>query len=126
MGCCCLENGRSPFAALWRIEQSVGAGNPIALAWTAPTWVKLVQLTAHWSAIPVTSEFITLWKDHPGGTVFDVILSQRDPSVGAENIQNLACDNVWYFEPGEIATIDYPNTDNNNVGVEMYFQQIDK
>jgi len=124
MGCCLLENGQSSHAALWRLEANVTTG-ALSLTWTAPTWVHMLQITANWSAVPLTSENLTLIKDH-AGAAFDVTFRNADPSVGALNIQNWVCVEHFVWEPGEIVQIDYPNSDNNNVGVEIYFQQIDK
>lgn len=121
-----LENGLPAAGFFWRIPANVSGVNPIALSWTARTWVRLVQFTANWEPdVPVTSENITLWKDH-ASTEFDVVLKSFDPSAGALNLKDLVCNDVFYFEPGEIARVDYPNSDGNDVGVELYFERLDR
>ena len=66
MTCCGHTiNGQTPVDKIWVERQSVaGLGNPIDFNWTAPTWVKLIQIEANWDAVPTTSEFLTVWKNH--------------------------------------------------------------
>lgn len=121
-----LENGVPAAGFWWRIPQNVSGVNSISLSWTARTWVRLVQFTANWEPDPpATSENITLWKDH-AGTAFDVVLKSFDPSAGALNLKDLVCNDVFYFAPGEVAQLDYPNSDGQDVGVEMYFERLDR
>lgn len=120
-----LENGMPAVGYWWRIPENVTGVNPIALSWTARTWVRLVQWTANWSAIPTTAENITLWKDH-AGTEFDVVLKAFEPSTSGLNLTDLVCLYQYYFEPGEVARLDYNNSDGNDVGVELYFERLDR
>lgn len=120
-----LENGQSPHPALWRVGQTVTGANPIALSWASPTWTQMLQITANWSIVPALAGDLVLWKDHTG-TAYDVDLLRIDPSVAALNITDWVCVENFVFEPGEIAKIDYPNPSGVTVGVELYFQQLDK
>jgi hypothetical protein len=123
MTCSRIENGKLPSATLWRIEYSVSGLNPVAFTWSAPTWVKLIQITANWAAVPINSEDFLLWKNHTG-TEFDVELRRFDPN--ALSIKNWVALDQFVFEPAEVATVDYPNTDAQAVGIELYFQQLDR
>lgn len=109
----------------WRVEDNAVAGmsQTINIQWTAPTWVRLVQLTANWATVPLTSENITLIKDHTG-TAFDVVLRSIDPSTTGLNLTDWVCNEEFYFEPGEIASLTYANTDDQAVGAELYFEKI--
>lgn len=121
MTTCIVTNGKSPVDKYWRITQSVTGANPIALSWTAPQWVKLLQITANWEpAVPATSEQLVLWKQS-GGT-YDVVFRTVDPNVLA--IKDWVCVTGFLFEKGEIIRVDYPNTDAQTVGVELYIQEI--
>jgi hypothetical protein len=123
MSCGRIENGRTPFAALWRVEQNVVGANPINLTWVAPTWVQLLQITANWLAIPAANEDIVLWKNH-AGTAFDVDMLRFNPFL--LQLQDWVCLDHFVFAPAEEARVQYPNTDGQAVGVELYFQQINK
>jgi len=126
MGCGKIENGLRPFPALWRLQansEAPGFG-AINLTWEAPTWVKMLQVTANWAAVPTAvGEDLIVWKDH-SGTEWDVDLLRVDPT--ALGLTDWVCLDPFVFEPGESARIQYANTDAQAVGVEIYFQQLDK
>lgn len=120
-----LENGKPRAGYFWRAEQSVVVG-AIQLTWTAPCWSRLVQVTANWEpAVPTTSEYLTCWKNHIG-TDFDVVIFNIDPSAAGLNLKDWWCGDYVYLEPGEIWVMDYPNSDNQAVGFEAYFQRLDR
>lgn len=125
MTCCGHTiDGQAPVDKIWVARQSVaGLGNPIDLSWTAPTWVKLVQIEANWDAVPTTSEFITVWKNRTGA-LYDVTVRAIDPSTGAANIMDWFCNLCAIFEPGDVIEVDYANTDGNTVGVQIFMQRI--
>ncbi len=123
MSCGRIENGRVPFPALWRLQDNVVGANPINFTWAAPTWVQMLQITANWAAVPGATEDLVLWKNH-AGTEWDVDLLRIDPNALA--LADWVCVENFVFEPGEEVRIEYPNTNAQAVGVEIYFQQLDK
>lgn len=121
---CRLTNGQAPVEFMWRIENSVTGANALSINWTTPTWVQLVMFTVNIEpSIPITSEQIILWKDHTG-TAYDVVLRAIDPSTTDANIKDWVCNEIFTFEPGEHIRLDYPNSDAQNIGAELYIRRI--
>jgi len=105
---------------MWRYQQ-LASGVAININWLAPTWVKLVQITARWSAVPVAVENFQLIKDH-AGTGLDVALITFDPATLA--IINYDNEQVYWFEPGETIKVSYANTNARNILVDLYIRQV--
>lgn len=124
----CLNNG-SPGISLKakriRLFQEVfGPGfGPIALTYTFLWEAKLEQISAHWSAGPLTSEDLTVTRDSVDGVRYDTVFRREDPSVGP--IVDWVCTEDFRFSKGDILKVDYPNTDNNEVGVTVWIVQVD-
>lgn len=121
MSCGYTTNGKPPVDYFWVVRGSVAGANPLSIAWTAPTWVQLCQITANWDVLPVTSESIVFWKNH-SGVLYDVTFAANDPTVLGNT--SFWCNNCWLFEPGEIISVDYPNSDGRTVGAELYIKRI--
>jgi hypothetical protein len=124
-GAACFFDGEPSAARFFRINDfSDDSATPIDIAFTAPCELVMEQLTAHWDAIAITSEEITLIKDSVVGPDYDTVLRAIDPSTGGENVQDIVCVIPFRFTKGDIVTIDYPNTDDNRVGVEIMLRQV--
>lgn len=103
-------------------DHSASNADPIAIDELARSEWIMEQITAHWSAIPATSESLTLVKDSVDGPEFDTTLIDFDPNV--ENVQDLVCNQGFRFTKGDRVVIAYPNTDDNDVGVEIMIRQV--
>lgn len=121
----CLFDGHPIQAQFVRQNAtSVSSAAPINLQWTAPFECVMEQLTAHWSAVPTTSQNIVLTKDATAGAVYDTVLRSIDPSTAGENTTDIVCIIPFRFTKGDIVKVTYANTDNRTVGVEIMLRQI--
>jgi hypothetical protein len=101
---------------------------PIFINWVATKHVRMEQMVAHWSGVPTTSEPLILQKR--SGTSFRIhtILISVDPSIaasGGENLTDLACVIPFYWAKGDSVRIDYPNSDNQDIGVEIMLVEVE-
>lgn len=122
-----LNNGQVSFipAEHRKLIDSTTAGSAetIAINWQTTWEAQMMQLTAHWSAIPTTSEDFVLSLDAVVGSSYDTIQLAVDPAT--EGIQNLTCVTPfrWGFLDRLICT--YPNTDDLTIGVQILLIQVD-
>jgi hypothetical protein len=105
-------------------ETTATQAETIALAYVATEELEMEQLTVHWNSIPTTSESIVLKKVSVSGAKYDTVLRSVDPSVGAENIQDLVCVIPFIFYPGDTVSITYPNTEDQDIGVEILLKGV--
>lgn len=97
----------------------------IAINFVAPAELQMEQLTAHWGGVPTTSESIVLTKiSVETGARYDTVLRSVDPSVGAEYITDLVCVIPFRFAAGDTVQITYPNSDDQDVGVEIMLLEV--
>lgn len=122
----CSYDGRPNFPRLFFLNDSctIGLTETIAINFLAPCELIMEQITAHWGLIPVTSEDITLWKDSGVGVLYDTVLRAMDPSAAGENTTDWACVIPFRFRKGDRVRVDFANTDDKDVGVEVILKQV--
>lgn len=122
----CSYAGRDSRLQIFRrtAETDNGSAESIALDFLCPCNCIMLQITAHWEAIPTTSEDISLWKDSVNGVKWDTVLRAVDPSAGEENVQDWVCVIPFFFAKGDHVRVDYANTDDQDIGVEIVLQQV--
>ncbi len=101
-----------------------GSAQVINIAFVATRHMVMEQMIAHWEAVPATSEPITLSKISAIDPRLNTILRSVDPSVAGENLTDLACIVPFYWEVGDTVQIDYLNTDDQAVGVEIMLVEV--
>lgn len=110
----------------WMFDDiSAASEDPIVIEWEAPCDVFLEQITAHWSAVPTTVESLIVQR-----------LSVTDPLLDTEIINEPAAANSttdfvcardctkFRFRQGDKIRVDYPNSDDNDVGVEIILEEM--
>lgn len=103
---------------------TAASAESISISWVATKHCMMEQMIAHWDAVPTTSEYIILSKLSGVDARVNTILRQVDPSVGAENLTDLACVIPFYWDPGDTVRITYPNTEDQAVGVEIFLVEV--
>lgn len=101
-----------------------GSAQLINIAFVAPRHMVMEQMIAHWEAVPLVSEPITLSKISLIDPRLNTILRSVDPSAAGENLIDLACIVPFYWEAGDTVRIDYLNTDDQDVGVEIMLVEV--
>lgn len=122
----CKYNGRDVRLQIFveRAETEGGSIETIALDWVAPCNCIMRQIIAHWEAIPATSEDIQLWKESAVEPKVNTVLAAMDPSATEFNTTDWVCTIPFFFLKGDHVRIDYPNTDDQDVGVEIILEQV--
>jgi len=122
----CLFDGKplSPQHFVLRDECANGSAETIAINFIAPCELKMEQMTAHFEAIPTTSEDIVLWRDDGSDARHDTVFRSIDPSASGENVQDIVCIVPFRWEAGDRVRVDYLNTDDQDVGVEVLLVQV--
>lgn len=125
----CAKNGISadgPTQLFYQNASCVnGLSESIALNVQLGYDIQMLQININWEAVPVTSEDIVLWKDSNAGPLWDTEFLRIDPSAAGESLTDLVCVIPWVWSRFDYVRIDYPNTDDQNVGVEFYALQIE-
>lgn len=80
---------------------------------------RLVNVTVHFSAAPVTSELLTVRVDANDGAAYDTVLLSVNPSVLAATDIVLIPDGDLTFESGDEIVVAFPNTDLRTYGVRI-------
>lgn len=96
----------------------------INISWIASHHCMMEQLIAHWSGVPVNSENLLLVKVSGVDPKLTTVLRTVDPSVSGDNITDLVCVVPYYFDPGDTITCTYANTDDQDVGVEIFLVEV--
>jgi hypothetical protein len=122
----CLFGGKPRAAQRFvvRADCENGSAESIAIDFTAPCELQMEQLTAHFEAIPTTSESIVLWKQDSADARYDTVLRDIDPSATEENEQDIVCIVPFRWKVNDHVRIDYTNTDDQDVGVEILLVQV--
>jgi hypothetical protein len=96
----------------------------IDITWVATKHVVMEQFIAHWAAVPLNSEVIELKKLSGIDSKLDTVLRSVDPSTSGESLTDLACVIPFYWLPGDTVKITYANTDDQNVGAEIFLVEV--
>lgn len=103
---------------------TAASAESIALDYVVPCNCVMVQIVAHWAAIPAASEDISLWKESAVDARLDTVLAAMDPSPTEYNTKDWVCTIPFFWPKGDHVRIDYNNTNDQNVGVEIILQQV--
>lgn len=96
----------------------------ISITWVATKHVVMEQMIAHWAAVPTTVESIVLSKLSGVNPLINTVLRSVNPSATGENLTDLACVIPFYWDVGDTVQITYPNTDDQNVGAEIFLVEV--
>lgn len=105
---------------------ATGAG-ALALSTTEAMRFRLVMVTLQLSALPTTSELLSITLNKIAGAAYDTVLDTIDPSVGPGPGLN----NISFFPSGEVIClandqidVAYTNTDGATFGAQIIIERI--
>ena len=101
-----------------------GDGDSININWPTDLHIKMEQMVVHWEAIPTTSEPLILSKISGIDPRITTVLRRVDPSAAGESLTDLVCVIPFYWRVGDTVSITYPNTDDQDVGVEIFLVEV--
>jgi hypothetical protein len=99
-----------------------GDSDNISIDYTVLWELQMEQMTAHWEAVPTTSEDIILQKKSVENTRYDTVLIRVDPA--AQGLTDLACLCPYRWTVGDHIIITFPNSEDQNVGVEFMGKEV--
>lgn len=122
----CFGDGQPLTVARFRLNDQCinGSAETISINFVAPCELQMEQLTAHWEAVPAISESLILSKLSVVNTRYNTVLRDVDPSAGEENITDLVCVIPFRWAKGDTVNIVYPNSNDQDVGVEIMLVQV--
>ena len=101
-----------------------GVVEVINLEWTATCHVVMEQFLATWEAIPTVSELFTLKKLSGVDPRLNAVFRSVDPSLSGESLTDLVCVIPFYWAKGDKVRFDYPNSDDQDCGVEIFLKEV--
>ena len=105
-----------PGKSRWFFDDTagVGLGETISIVETLRINAELIQWSWHAGLQPVAGDLIEIKK----GNLVIVTLDPADLGL-----TDIVCDNVWQFRRGDVVSMTYTNTDDQNVEAELIFRE---
>lgn len=115
-------SGRS---RIWqRAWCTAGQTESIAFSYQLPFNATLLQFHIACDDVPTVDDCFVVIKDSFYGAIFDVTI--KSVCLFTEGLAEMICSGVNVeFRMGDKIVVTYPNTDDQNVGVEMVFTEGD-
>lgn len=98
-------------------------GAAIILEKVLPFNATLLQLTAHFDAVPVLAGDFIAEKISNVAADYDVVFGRLDPSQFS--MEDLICDDKVEFLKDDTVRITYTNPNNVTIGLELIFKEAD-
>jgi len=102
---------------------TAGLAEDISLIQPVPFNSTLLQISFNFVGVSVTNEDVVIRKVSAQGAIYNVEIRTFDPH--AEGLNAVICSGSWEFRRGDSIQINYTNTDDRSVGVEVVFKEAD-